>query len=132
MRERRAVVIAWVVVGAAVLLLAVMNPGMPEYQAEILKPVASERAVASDAMLASILSSLPAGAASETAAASDGVSLLADRTVRHNYLVMSTYDTGLEFCPGSAARMRTRTVGIAGRFYTWSKGDCMSEDTHAR
>jgi Domain of unknown function (DUF4359) len=115
----------------AAATLAVMNPGMPEYQRQILAPAAREHAVASDAMLASILSSLPSGAASETAA-SDGVSLLADRTVRHNYVVMSTYDTGLEFCPGSAARMRTQTVGIAGRFYTWSKGDCMSEDTHAR
>ena len=135
MRTRRRLLKLSMIGGALGMLtvLMVTNPALPDYQAEILVPVAQESASASDAMLASILSSLPAGtfAPSDSSSSSEIVKLLAARTVRHNYGVLSTYETALDYCPGSSERAIRRTVGIAKRFYIWSKAACAAGEVHA-
>jgi len=45
--------------GAALLALSLTNPALSEYQAQVLSPAAQERRNSSDALLASILQSLP-------------------------------------------------------------------------
>jgi hypothetical protein len=135
MRTRRRLLKLYMIGGALgiVTVLVLTNPALPDYQAEVLVPVAQESASASDAMLASILSSLPAGTFSpaDATASSEVVKLLVARTVRHDYGVLSTYETALDYCPGSSERAIRRTVGIAKRFYIWSKAACAAGEVHA-
>ena len=116
--------------GAALLALGLTNPALSEYQAQVLSPAAQERRNSSDALLASILQSLPiASSAQDSQDPSGLLTLLTDRTKRENYFIMSVYSTEYDYCQGNTvSRSVGKTVGIAGKFYTLRKGDCPTQD----
>jgi hypothetical protein len=118
-------------IGAAVLgvggvALAPTNPGLATYQEQVLVSVAQERHSASDALLASILQSLPMPASPDPRDPSGLVSLLLNRTKRENYVLLSVYSTEFDFCQ-NMSRAASKTLGIAGRFYTVDLGKCPEE-----
>jgi len=114
------------VLGVGGLALALTNPGLPAYQEQVLVSVAQERRSASDALLASILQSLPMPASADPRDPSGLVSLLLNRTKHENYVLLSVYSTEFDFCQ-NMSRAVSKTVGIAGRFYTVDSGDCPEE-----
>lgn len=113
-------------VGAALVALSLTNPASSEYQAKVLAPVAQEQRSTSDALLASILQSLPLASSSQSSHDPSGlVTLLMDHTKRDNYVIMSVYSTEFDYCQGhTISRSIGKTIGIAGRFYTLEKGNC--------
>lgn len=120
--------------GAAVALsgvfvfLILSNPVLSDYQAQVLTPLAQERRSASDAMLASILQSLPI-ATSASQGENNVLTLLTSRTKHSNYLLLSMYSTELDYCEGSTvSRSVTKSIGIAGRFYMLEKGNCSKQE----
>jgi hypothetical protein len=118
---------AAVIIGGILLALGLSNPALSEYQTQILVPAAQERRSSSDAFLASILQSLPIAAApsQDSQDPSGLLTVLTNRTKRDNYLFLSLYSTELDYCQGNTmSRNLSKTVGIAGRFYTLEKGDC--------
>jgi hypothetical protein len=119
-----------------VSVLGLTNPALSQYQEQILVPVAQERHSSSDALLASILQSLPMSSSSSSSLSSQDPSglltLLMNRTKRDNYLILSVYSTEFDYCQGnSVSRSIGKAVGIAGTFYVVDAGTCPSEDTHS-
>lgn len=114
----------------ALALLGMTNPALSEYQEQVLGPVVQERANSSDALLVSILQSLPIPSSSQTSSDSSGLmTVLVNRTKRENYLILSIYSTEFDYCHGSSvSRNIGKTVGIAGTFYKVQKGDCPTQE----
>ncbi|MFQ5991676.1 MAG: DUF4359 domain-containing protein [Nitrospiraceae bacterium] len=120
-----------VALGGLMAFLALTNPAMADYQEVILTPAAEKRASASasDAMLVSILQSVPMGAdsmsGSEGQDQSGMMNLLMSRTHRSNYMLFSIYTTEYDYCEGQAVnRDSTTMIGIAGGFHMWDDGEC--------
>ena len=109
--------------------LGASNPELPAYQKVVLTSVAQERQSASDAMLTSILQSIsiPISSTDQSAQPPSVLTVLTDRTKRANYVMFSVYTTEFDYCEGNAVRTVGRSLGIAGTFYTFEKGDCRSE-----
>jgi hypothetical protein len=116
--------------GVTLLALSLTNPALSEYREQILVPAVQERKNSSDVLLVSILQSLPIASSSQSDPNASGpLILLVDRTKRENYFIMSVYSTEFDYCPGnSVSRSVGKTVGIAGKFYTFQTGDCLSKD----
>jgi hypothetical protein len=111
--------------------LAVTNPALADYQEVVLVPAAEERSTASDAMLVSILQSIPMGADSvdDDQGQTDSLSLLKDRTKRSNYLFFSVYSTEYDYCESQTMkREHTKMLGIAGKFHTLEEGGCPTSE----
>ncbi|HJU05420.1 MAG TPA: DUF4359 domain-containing protein [Nitrospiraceae bacterium] len=130
--KRRTVVwggVATLVIGL-LTVLGLTNPALSQYQEKILVPVAQERHSSSDALLASILQSLPMSTPSLSSSSSiedpSGlVTVLVNRTKRDNYWLLSVYSTEFDYCQGNgASRSVGKAVGIAGRFYVIDSGMC--------
>lgn len=118
-------VFSLIVLGVAFVLLSLFNPALPDYQLQVLAPIAQARHSASDAVLSSILQSISLPGKENTGEESPNpVTLLVNRTTRSNYVVFSVYTTEFDYCDGNSARAVGRTLAIAGRFYTIEKGDC--------
>jgi hypothetical protein len=116
--------------GGAFIGLGVSNPELLDYQKEVLAPVAQERHIASDAMLTSILQSIPipSSSAGKGEPAPSVLTVLTDRTRRANYGMFSVYSTEFDYCEGnSAVRTVGRSLGIAGKFYILDKGECRNQ-----
>jgi hypothetical protein len=116
--------------GGAFIGLGASNPELPHYQKEVLAPVAQERHSASDAMLTSILRSIPIPNSStgNSEPAPSVLTVLTDRTRRANYGMFSLYSTEFDYCEGNGAvRTVGRSLGIAGKFYILDKGECRSQ-----
>lgn len=113
-----------------VSVLGVTNPALSEYREHVLVPAAQQRQSSSDALLASILQSLPMGSSAESSPDSSGpLTVLMDRTKRDNYLILSVYSTEFDYCQGnSVSRSVGKTLGIAGKFYVLQTGDCPPEE----
>jgi len=124
--------IAVTMLGAVFVVLGVSNPGLLDYQAQVLAPAAEERRSSSDAMLTSILKSIPLPTSSSESEreAPNGLMLLTDRTKRANYVVFSVYSTEFDYCDSNTpSRAVGRSLGIAGTFYTLEKGACPSHSS---
>jgi hypothetical protein len=128
MRRSSLTWISTAVLGIGGFALALTNPGLPAYQEQVLVSVTQERHSASDALLASILRSLPMPASPDPHDPSGLVSLLMNRTRRENYVLWSVYSTEFDFCQ-NMSRVASKSVGIAGRFYTIDAGKCPEETT---
>ena len=116
--------------GGALIGLGASNPELPDYQKDVLAPVAQERPSASDAMLTSILQSIsiPSASAGKSGPAPSVLTVLTDRTRRANYGMFSVYSTEFDYCEeNSALRTVGRSLGIAGKFYVLDKGECRNE-----
>ncbi len=113
-----------------VSVLGVTNPALSEYREQILVPAAQQRQSSSDALLASILQSLPMGSSPESSPDSSGLlTVLMKRTKRDNYVILSVYSTEFDYCQSnSVSRSVGKALGIAGKFYVLQTGDCPAED----
>ena len=113
--------------GGMFVALGWSNPVLLDYQAQVLGPAVQDRRSASDAMLTSILQSIPLPKTSSENGreAPNVLMLLTDRTKRANYVVFSVYSTEFDYCDSATpSRAVGRSLGIAGTFYTLEKGDC--------
>jgi hypothetical protein len=113
-----------------VSVLGITNPDLSEYREQILVPAAQQRQSSSDALLASILQSLPMGSSPESSQDSSGpLSVLVNRTKRDNYAILSVYSTEFDYCQGNTvSRSVGKTLGIAGKFYVLETGDCPAQE----
>ena len=115
------------VLGSVLVYLAVANPALADYRTVVLEPAAQERSNASDAMLVSILQSIPMATDSvdDDQGQTGTLSLLMGRTQRSNYLFFSVYSTEYDYCEGQTMkREHTKMMGIAGKFYTLEEDGC--------
>jgi Domain of unknown function (DUF4359) len=113
--------------GGMFVALGWSNPVLLDYQAQVLGPAVQDRRSASDAMLTSILQSIPLPKTSSENGreAPNVLMLLTDRTKRANYVVFSVYSTEFDYCDSATpSRAVGRSLGIAGTFYTLEKGAC--------
>ena len=113
--------------GGVFMALGWSNPVLLDYQAQVLGPAVQVRRSASDAMLTSILQSIPLPKTSSESGreAPNVLMLLTDRTKRANYVVFSVYSTEFDYCDSATpSRAVGRSLGIAGTFYTLEKGAC--------
>ena len=123
--------IAVAALGLVLVYLATTNPALADYQEVVLKPAAEERSTASDAMLVSILQSIPMATDSvdDDQGQTDTLSLLIDRTKRSSYLFFSVYSTEYDYCESQPMkREHTKTLGIAGKFHTLEEGGCPTSE----
>ncbi|MDA2909349.1 DUF4359 domain-containing protein [Nitrospiraceae bacterium AH_259_D15_M11_P09] len=119
------------VLGSVLAYLATTNPALADYRTVVLEPAAQERSNASDAMLVSILQSIPMGADSvdDDQGQTGTLSLLMSRTQRNNYLFFSVYSTEYDYCEGQTMkRESTKMLGIAGKFHTLEEGGCPTSE----
>ncbi len=123
--------IAVAALGLVLVYLATTNPALADYQEVVLKPAAEERSTASDAMLISILQSIPMATDSvdDDQGQTDTLSLLIDRTKRSSYLFFSVYSTEYDYCESQPMkREHTKMLGIAGKFHTLEEGGCPTSE----
>ena len=130
MRQHAKGVIALLLFGGMLSALGISNPDLFAYQQTVLTVVAQERQSASDAMLTSILQSIaiPSSSMGKSEHAPSVLTVLTDRTRRSNYVMFSVYTTEFDYCESqNAVRTAGRSLGIAGKFYTFDKGECRNE-----
>jgi hypothetical protein len=114
------------VFGGLIVGLSMTNPALSDYRAQVLLPAAEERNSSSDALVASIVQSLPISGSSQNSHDPSGLlSVLTNRTKRENYVIFSVYSTEFDYCrEQTLSRAVSKTVGIGGKFITIEEGDC--------